>query len=151
MCNCNNCLDTTQITLPNGPQGDPGTPGEDATFTPLEWIELPLTAGWVTSSFSPNQANNTPRYAISNGWLYLIGIIFNPAVGDAAEQIFVDAGLFAPSRLIRTSCHEWNEENHSEILIDLDGSIKYNPRTIVFPDSVVLLLDSIPPIYIGSF
>lgn len=186
MCNCNNCLDTSSISVPDGNNGNYTVTrtfegaeggctnggvaielyngvtnalistsyacnGVDASLTPLVWNTLPLKTGWVVSTFTPSSANNTPRYAISNGFLYLTGIIQNFSVDSSAEQDFVDVGLFTSSRFIRTSCHEWNRENHVEIRVDTTGTIGYYPRTLSPPENVILLLDSIPPIYIGSF
>lgn len=108
------------------------------SLAPLVWVDLVMENGWTTTA---SGTVDRAQYAISNGMLYLRGVINGVA---ATQDLFTTIATLGNSDTIATVVSEYNTPATQKLMsVYAGGSILIGSRS-----AAPYALDSVPPISI---
>lgn len=127
---------TNGATGATGPAGPQGIPGQDAVIEPLNWVGLTLTNDWQDAG-----GGIAPSYAVSNGLMYLRGVVKNDSYTNLKQVIFTNAPVQTTS--VQTMCFELIQSIAAQVQLLPGNSFQYTGPTRA---TLRIPLDSVPVI-----
>lgn len=108
------------------------------SLAPLVWVDLVMENGWTTTA---SGTADRAQYAISNGMLYLRGVINGAA---ATQDLFTTIATLGNTDTIATVISEYNTPATQKLMFVYAGG----PILIGSRSAAPYALDSVPPISI---